>query len=199
MALLFAIIAPGPIIAPITSMAHGFLLYAIIAPIIRYYSLLLFAIIIHYFSYYSLLWHDVGTRKMGMCRQQFLTQSWKNGWLVSKKNACSTASTGRWILSSPARWATTLSCIFLVSTACSQAYWCCSVSSACSLAMTSLYVICCRIVSDRADISCCCSERGVAENKGLLHFKQLQCCQESGLILPDYATASGMIHRIQRH
>ena len=98
MALLFAIIAPSiiaPIIAPIQVMAHGFLLYAIIAPIIRYYSLLLFAIIVHYFSYYSLLWQGVGTRKMGMCRQQFLTQSWRNDSLVSNKNACSTASTGR--------------------------------------------------------------------------------------------------------
>ena len=95
MALLFAIMAPiiAPIIAPI--MAHGFLLYTIIAPIIRYYSLLLFAIIVHYFSYYSLLWQGVGTRKMGMCRQQFLTQSWRNNSLVSNKNACSTASTGR--------------------------------------------------------------------------------------------------------
>ena len=61
----------------------------------RYYSLLLFAIIVHYFSYYSLLWQGVGTRKMGMCRQQFLTQSWRNDSLVSNKNACSTASTGR--------------------------------------------------------------------------------------------------------
>ena len=63
----------------------------------RYYSssLLLIAIIVHYFSYYSPLWQGVGTRKMGMCRQQFLTQSWRNDWLVSKKNACSTASTGR--------------------------------------------------------------------------------------------------------
>ena len=61
----------------------------------RYYSLLLFAIIVHYFSYYYLLWQGVGTRKMGMCRQQFLTQSWRNDSLVSNKNACSTASTGR--------------------------------------------------------------------------------------------------------
>ncbi len=95
MALLFAIIAPiiTPIIAPI--MAHVFLLYAIIASIIRYFLLLLFAIIVHYFSYYSLLWQCVGTWKMGMCRQQFLTQSWRNDWLVSTKNACSSASTGR--------------------------------------------------------------------------------------------------------
>ena len=45
---------------------------------------------------------------------------------------------------------------------------------------------------------CCCaacallcarpSERSFAENKGLLHFKQLQCCHEPSLILPDYAT-----------
>jgi hypothetical protein len=57
---------------------NGFLLYAIIAPIIRYYSLLLFAIDVHYFSYYSLLWQGVCPWKMGMCRQQFLTQSWRN-------------------------------------------------------------------------------------------------------------------------
>ncbi len=31
---------------------------------------------------------------MGMCRQQFLTQSRRNDWLVSMKNACSSASTG---------------------------------------------------------------------------------------------------------
>ena len=63
---------------------------------IRYYSLLLFAIIVHYFSYYYyLLWQGVGTQKMGICRQQFLTQSWRNDSLVSNKNACSTALTGR--------------------------------------------------------------------------------------------------------
>ncbi len=58
---------------------------------------LLWHIIFHYFFYYFLLWQGVGTRKMGMCRQQFLTQSWRNDWLVSMKNACSSASasTGR--------------------------------------------------------------------------------------------------------
>jgi hypothetical protein len=61
---------------------NGFLFYAIIAPIIRYYSLLLYAIIFHWFSYYSLLWQGVGPSKMGMCRQQFLTQSWRNDWSV---------------------------------------------------------------------------------------------------------------------
>jgi hypothetical protein len=30
-----------------------------------------------------------------MCRQQFFIQSWRNDWLVSMKNACSSASTGR--------------------------------------------------------------------------------------------------------
>jgi hypothetical protein len=85
---LFAIIAHygtiirfiAPIIAPliVPIMAHGFPLFAIIAPIIRYYLLLLFAFIVHYFSYYSLLWQGVGAWKMGMCSQQFLTQSWRN-------------------------------------------------------------------------------------------------------------------------
>ena len=51
---------------------------------------------------------------------------------------------------------------------------------------------------------CCCaacallctqpSERSVAENKGLLHFKQLQCCHEPSLILP--RLCHWMIHTI---
>jgi hypothetical protein len=32
---------------------------------------------------------------MGMCRQRFSTQSWRNDWSVSMKNACASASTGR--------------------------------------------------------------------------------------------------------
>ena len=38
------------------------------------------------------------------------------------------------------------------------------------------------------------SERSVAENKGLLHFKQLQCCHEPSLILP--RLCHWMIHTI---
>ncbi len=51
---------------------------------------------------------------------------------------------------------------------------------------------------------CCCaacallctrpSERSVAENKGLLHFKQLQCCHEPSLTLP--RLCHWMIHTI---
>jgi hypothetical protein len=57
---------------------YFFSYYGTWVPIIRYYSLLLFAIIVYYFSYYSQLWQCVGTWKMGMCMQQFLTQSWRN-------------------------------------------------------------------------------------------------------------------------
>jgi hypothetical protein len=41
-----------------------------------------FTIIRDYFTEYTRLFHGFGTRKMGMCRQQFLTQSWRNGCLV---------------------------------------------------------------------------------------------------------------------
>ncbi len=41
------------------------------------------------------LFHGVGTPKMGMCKKQFLTQSRRNDRLVSMKNACASASTGR--------------------------------------------------------------------------------------------------------
>ena len=54
-----------------------------------------FTIICDYFTDYLWLFHGVSTWKMGMCRQQFLTQSWRNDWLVSMKNACAPASTGR--------------------------------------------------------------------------------------------------------
>ena len=56
---------------------------------------LLYHIIFHYFFYYFQLWHSVSTQKMVMCMQQFLTHSPRNGWLVSIKNASSTASTGK--------------------------------------------------------------------------------------------------------
>ena len=61
--------------------------FTIIFPIITDYS--------DYFYDYFRLFQGVGTRKMGMCRQQFLTQSRRNDGLASMKNACSSASTGR--------------------------------------------------------------------------------------------------------
>ncbi len=54
-----------------------------------------FTIIRDYFTDYTRLFHGVSTRKMGMCRQQFLTQSRRNDWSVSMKNACASVSTGR--------------------------------------------------------------------------------------------------------
>jgi hypothetical protein len=46
-----------------------------------------------FFRLYA-LFHCIWARKMGICRQQFLNQSRRNDWLVSMKNACSSASTG---------------------------------------------------------------------------------------------------------
>ncbi len=43
---------------------------------------------------YFRLFHSVCTRNMEMCRQQFLIQTCWNDWLVSMKDACSSASTG---------------------------------------------------------------------------------------------------------
>jgi hypothetical protein len=75
-------------------------LYAIMRDyftIIRDYFTDYFTIIRDYFTDYTRLFHGVGTSKMGMCRQQFFTQSRRNDWLVlmKMKNACASASTGR--------------------------------------------------------------------------------------------------------
>ncbi len=71
------------------------LLYAIIFTTIFPIVLRLFHDYTRLFCDYLHLFHGISTRRMGICRQQFLTQSWRNDWLVSMKNACSSALTGR--------------------------------------------------------------------------------------------------------
>ncbi len=63
------------------------IIFPIIFPIMSEYTRFCFE--------YLRLFRGVGTRKMGMCRPQLLTQSRRNDWLVSMKYACSSSSTGR--------------------------------------------------------------------------------------------------------
>ena len=72
-------------------MTHGTIIFPIIFPIMTHGTIifLLWHIISHYCSYYFQLWHGDGTRRIGMCSQQFLSPDpLTQEWLISVDEEC---------------------------------------------------------------------------------------------------------------